>query len=112
MDDIRKVVAFNSVEEFWGLYNNVIPPSQLPGKANYYLFRDNIMPAWEDSANKDGGKWSIQVPREKCKGVVDKMWLYTVSWAVGIVCEVTGEWILWVGGRRRGRGRAGVGDAG
>ncbi len=39
MDDIRKVVAFDSVEEFWGLYNNIVPPSQLPGKANYYLFK-------------------------------------------------------------------------
>jgi translation initiation factor 4E len=39
MDDIRKVVSFDSVEELWGLYNNIVPPSQLPGKANYYLFR-------------------------------------------------------------------------
>jgi hypothetical protein len=39
MDDIRKVVAVDSVEEFWGMYNNIVPPSQLPGKANYYMFR-------------------------------------------------------------------------
>ena len=39
MDDIRKVVSFDSVEEFWGLYNNIVPPSLLPGKANYYLFK-------------------------------------------------------------------------
>jgi len=39
MDDIRKVVQFDSVEEFWGTYNNIVPPSQLPGKANYYLFK-------------------------------------------------------------------------
>ena len=36
------------------------------------------MPAWEDTANKNGGKWAIQVPRDKNKGVIDKMWLYTV----------------------------------
>jgi len=42
MDDIRKVVSFDSVEEFWGLYNNIVPPSQLPGKANYYLFRVSL----------------------------------------------------------------------
>lgn len=37
------------------------------------------MPAWEDPANKNGGKWAIQVPRDKTKTVIDKMWLYTVS---------------------------------
>jgi hypothetical protein len=37
------------------------------------------MPAWEDPHNKNGGKWAIQVPRDKSKGVIDKMWLYTVS---------------------------------
>jgi translation initiation factor 4E len=48
MEDIRKVVGFDSVEEFWGLYNNIVPPSQLPGKANYYLFR--VSPAIGDVA--------------------------------------------------------------
>lgn len=98
MEDIRKVVGFDSVEEFWGLYNNIVPPSQLPGKANYYLFRvslhplfdwcirvawahhlkKDIMPAWEDPANKNGGKWSLQVPRDKSKASIDQWWLYTV----------------------------------
>ncbi|KAK8850657.1 hypothetical protein IAR55_004577 [Kwoniella newhampshirensis] len=87
MEDIRKVVAFDSVEEFWGLYNNIIPPSQLPGKANYYLFKDDIMPAWEDPKNKNGGKWSIQVPKEKSKGVIDRMWLYTMLAAIGETFE-------------------------
>ncbi|WVQ86117.1 hypothetical protein IAT38_008285 [Cryptococcus sp. DSM 104549] len=87
MEDIRKVVSFDSVEEFWGLYNNIIPPSQLPGRANYYLFKDGIMPAWEDSQNKNGGKWSIQVPKDKSKGVIDKMWLYTMLAAIGETFE-------------------------
>jgi translation initiation factor 4E len=80
---------------FARLYNNIVPPSQLPQKANYYLFKvrlcvllvmaashviqEGIIPAWEDDANKSGGKWSIQLPREKNRGNVDKMWLYTVS---------------------------------
>jgi translation initiation factor 4E len=79
LDDMRRVITFDSVEEFWGLYNNIIPPSQLPGKANYYLFKDGIIPAWEDAQNKNGGKWAIQVPRDKTKGQIDQMWLYTVS---------------------------------
>jgi len=83
MEDIKKVIAFDSVEEFWGLYNNIVPPSQLPQKANYYLFKDEIIPAWEDDANKYGGKWSIQLPRDKNRGNVDRMWLYTMLAAIG-----------------------------
>jgi translation initiation factor 4E len=83
MDDIKKVIALDSVEEFWGLYNNIVPPSALPQKANYYLFKENIIPAWEDAANKDGGKWSIQLPKDKNRGSIDKMWLYTMLAAIG-----------------------------
>ncbi|EJF67013.1 eukaryotic translation initiation factor 4E class I [Dichomitus squalens LYAD-421 SS1] len=83
MEDIKRVITFDSVEEFWGLYNNIVPPSQLPQKANYYLFKEGIIPAWEDDANKNGGKWSIQLPRDKNRSVVDKMWLYTMLAAIG-----------------------------
>jgi translation initiation factor 4E len=83
MEDIRRVINFDSVEEFWGLYNNIVPPSALPQKANYYLFKDGIIPAWEDEANKNGGKWSIQLPKDKNRANVDKMWLYTMLAAIG-----------------------------
>jgi len=83
MEDIKRVISFDSVEEFWGLYNNIIPPSQLPQKANYYLFKEGIIPAWEDEANKHGGKWSIQLPKDKNRSNVDKMWLYTMLAAIG-----------------------------
>jgi len=83
MEDIKRVISFDSVEEFWGLYNNIVPPSQLPQKANYYLFKEGIIPAWEDEANKHGGKWSIQLPKDKNRANVDKMWLYTMLAAIG-----------------------------
>ncbi|KIY72804.1 translation initiation factor eIF4e [Cylindrobasidium torrendii FP15055 ss-10] len=83
MEDIKRVISFDSVEEFWGLYNNIVAPSKLPQKANYYLFKEGIIPAWEDEANKNGGKWSIQLPRDKNRDNVDKMWLYTMLAAIG-----------------------------
>ncbi|KZT05931.1 eukaryotic translation initiation factor 4E class I [Laetiporus sulphureus 93-53] len=83
MEDIKRVISFDSVEEFWGLYNNIVPPSMLPQRANYYLFKDGIIPAWEDEANKSGGKWSIQFPRDKNRSNVDKMWLNTMLAAIG-----------------------------
>ncbi|KAI0702520.1 eukaryotic translation initiation factor 4E class I [Cytidiella melzeri] len=87
MEDIKRVISFDSVEEFWGLYNNIVAPSQLPQKANYYLFKEGIIPAWEDDANKNGGKWSIQLPRDKNRGHIDKMWLYTMLAAIGETCD-------------------------
>jgi len=83
MEDIKRVISFDSVEEFWGLYNNIVPPSMLPQKANYYLFKEGIIPAWEDDANKNGGKWSIQLPKEKNRSNIDRMWLYTMLAAIG-----------------------------
>ncbi|CAO1615333.1 unnamed protein product [Sympodiomycopsis kandeliae] len=82
-EDLNKVITFDSVEEFWGLYNNIVPPSELPQKANYYLFKEGIKPAWEDTANANGGKWSIQLPRDKSRASIDKLWLYTMLSAIG-----------------------------
>lgn len=50
----------------------------LPPKANYYLFKRGVKPAWEDEANAKGGKWSIQLPREKSRAGIDTLWLFTV----------------------------------
>lgn len=92
-EDLNKVVDFDSVEEFWGLFQNIITPSELPQKANYYLFKDGIKPAWEDPANTNGGKWSIQLPRDKSKPFIDNLWLYTMLAAIGETLEsqVSGE---------------------
>lgn len=47
--------------------------------SNYHLFKQGIKPMWEDPANKHGGKWSIQLPRNKTMSEIDNIWLYTVS---------------------------------
>ncbi|PWN46818.1 eukaryotic translation initiation factor 4E [Violaceomyces palustris] len=86
-EDLNKVVDFDSVEEFWGLYNNIIPPSELPQKANYYMFKEGIKPAWEDPANTNGGKWSIQLPRDKTRPQIDRLWLFTMLSAIGETLE-------------------------
>ncbi|ORY78040.1 translation initiation factor eIF 4e-like domain-containing protein [Leucosporidium creatinivorum] len=82
-----KVIAFESVEEFWGLYNNIVPPSLIHPNSNYYLFKEGIKPAWEDSANSKGGKWSVQLPRGKYSETIDNFWLYTMLAAIGETFE-------------------------
>ncbi|GAA6033100.1 hypothetical protein JCM8097_002944 [Rhodosporidiobolus ruineniae] len=86
-DALSKVVSFQSVEDFWGLYNNIIPPSLLSANSNYYLFKEGIKPAWEDPANAQGGKWSVQLPRGKYTEQIDAFWLYTMLAAIGETFE-------------------------
>lgn len=84
---IQRVMEIESVEEFWGLYHNIVPPSLLQLGSNYYMFKGGIRPAWEDPANQKGGRWSIQLPREKSKDMIDKWWLYTMLAAIGETFE-------------------------
>ncbi|BGP34352.1 eukaryotic translation initiation factor 4E [Rhodotorula toruloides] len=84
---LTKVISFQSVEEFWGLYNNIVPPSILGANSNYYLFKQGIKPAWEDEANAHGGKWSVQLPRGKYTDQIDTFWLYTMLAAIGETFE-------------------------
>ncbi|KAM0786670.1 hypothetical protein ACM66B_002118 [Microbotryomycetes sp. NB124-2] len=82
-----KVISFSSVEEFWSLYNNIVPPSLIHPNSNYYLFKEGIKPAWEDPANSKGGKWSVQLPRGKYSDQIDNFWLYTMLAAIGETLE-------------------------
>lgn len=55
------------------------------------------MPAWEDPANKNGGKWSIQLPRDKTRGSIDQMWLYTVSYSLLMCTVANGKMLAAIG---------------
>ncbi|GAA6056942.1 hypothetical protein JCM3770_007155 [Rhodotorula araucariae] len=86
-DSLARVISFTTVEDFWGLHNNIVPPSTLGQNANYYLFKEGIKPAWEDDANAQGGKWSVQLPRGKYTDHIDRFWLYTMLAAIGETFE-------------------------
>jgi len=86
-EQLTEVLSFESVETFWGLYNHIVPPSHIAINSNYYLFKKGIRPAWEDKANAKGGKWSVQLPREKNRDKIDQWWLYTMLAAIGETFE-------------------------
>jgi len=79
---VKKIVSFSSVEDFWCLFNNLVKPSGLPIKGNYHLFKEGIMPAWEDPINKNGGKWVIEFERKQAD-ILDQVWLYTALALIG-----------------------------
>lgn len=79
---IKKIVSFSSVEDFWCLFNNLMKPSNLPIKGNYHLFKEGVMPAWEDPANAQGGKWVVEFERRQSE-ILNQVWLYTSLALIG-----------------------------
>lgn len=83
--NVRPIWTFSTVEDFWKLFNNLVPPSRLPIGSNYHMFKSGIQPEWEDAANKEGGKWSVMFPQkgeENCKRF-DEAWAWTVLALIG-----------------------------
>ncbi|KAL2913423.1 eukaryotic translation initiation factor 4E [Polyrhizophydium stewartii] len=81
--NLKKIVTIDSVEDFWGVYNNVVGTSEIPTSSNYHLFKEGIEPAWEDPANTRGGKWSFMLTKQKKGPELDKYWLHTMLACVG-----------------------------
>eukprot|EP00735_Rhodelphis_limneticus_P013089 TRINITY_DN65_c0_g1::TRINITY_DN65_c0_g1_i1::g.14744::m.14744 TRINITY_DN65_c0_g1::TRINITY_DN65_c0_g1_i1::g.14744 ORF type:complete len:230 (+),score=47.60,sp/Q55FE0/IF4E_DICDI/46.45/2e-52,IF4E/PF01652.13/8.9e-58 TRINITY_DN65_c0_g1_i1:89-691(+) len=79
-DQIRKVATFDSVEEFWSLFNNIPSPSKLPFGSNLHLFKSHIEPKWEDQTNAQGGKWVYPVTK---RPELDDLWLNIVLALIG-----------------------------
>jgi len=81
-DSLKKVVAFDTVEDFWRIFNNIRPASKLAHGANYHLFKDGVEPKWEDDENKKGGKWLVTC-KASSKEMLDKWWLWLVLACIG-----------------------------
>ncbi|XP_012828606.1 PREDICTED: eukaryotic translation initiation factor isoform 4E-2-like [Erythranthe guttata] len=77
---LRKVYTFDTVEEFWCLYDQIFRPSKFTGNADFHLFRAGVEPKWEDPECANGGKWTVNSNR---KADMDNMWLETLMALIG-----------------------------
>nr|CCA20959.1 conserved hypothetical protein [Albugo laibachii Nc14] len=92
-DTLFKMCTFKSVGKFWGYWNNILKPSQVLFDGftrkrigdryveSFAVFREGIVPEWEDPQNRTGGEWSIR--KELTGPVLDKLWEITVLGAIG-----------------------------
>jgi len=104
--NVKKIVSFRYVEDFWCLFNNLMAPTKLAEKSNYHLFVENVMPAWEDPKNANGGKWALQLnTSEREKAMLDDIWLWTILEMIGEGFEDSEEVCGVVVGLRKGRNR-------
>lgn len=80
----RKVYTFDTVEDFWRLYNNIKLPSEFPPGTDYLLFKAGIDPEWEDPANGSGGSWTLNIDKStRNLPDIDTLWMNASMAAVG-----------------------------
>ncbi|KAJ2456031.1 eukaryotic translation initiation factor 4E [Coemansia sp. RSA 2336] len=89
-EHLKHIVTVKTVEDFWGVYNKIPSPLDLPHGSNYHLFREGIEPMWEDKANKNGGKWACVLQRSIGEKV-NEHWLHTLLACIGETFETSPE---------------------
>ncbi|KAK9146209.1 hypothetical protein Sjap_006112 [Stephania japonica] len=77
---LRQMYTFDTVEEFWCLYDQIFRPSKLTANAEFHMFKSGIEPKWEDPKCTNGGKWTVTSSR---KQNLDTMWLETLMALIG-----------------------------
>ncbi|KAJ3439672.1 eukaryotic translation initiation factor 4e related [Anaeramoeba flamelloides] len=80
-EDMKKILDFETVEDFWGMFNNLVTVSKLKHGTNFHLFKYGIKPEWEDEANVNGGKWNLRINRQASK--LENLWADTVLSIIG-----------------------------
>nr|XP_033813240.1 eukaryotic translation initiation factor 4E isoform X2 [Geotrypetes seraphini] len=94
--NLRLISKFDTVEDFWALYNHIQLSSNLMSGCDYSLFKDGIEPMWEDEKNKRGGRWLITLNKQQRRNDLDRFWLETAMLRrrTGIfLCRANGEWL-------------------
>jgi translation initiation factor 4E len=82
-DNLRVITTFDTVEDFWGLYNHTQPASKLQAGCDYSVFKAGIQPMWEDAQNKKGGRWLINLNKTQRQTHLDDFWLETLLCLIG-----------------------------
>lgn len=70
---------FDTAEDFWAIYQHLVKPDDINLKCCYHVFQKGIEPKWEDSSNKDGGRWHVWLP----KGQTNKLWEDLMLFLIG-----------------------------
>eukprot|EP00088_Acartia_fossae_P027330 TRINITY_DN28085_c0_g2_i1.p1 TRINITY_DN28085_c0_g2~~TRINITY_DN28085_c0_g2_i1.p1 ORF type:complete len:230 (-),score=23.06 TRINITY_DN28085_c0_g2_i1:331-978(-) len=82
-DNLREIISFSTVEDFWALYNHIELASRLGAGCDYSLFKEGIKPMWEDERNKKGGRWLINLDKKQRGNCLDTFWLEVVLCLIG-----------------------------
>ncbi|XP_029180563.1 eukaryotic translation initiation factor 4E-1A-like [Acropora muricata] len=81
--NLRLVTSFDTVEDFWAVYNHIKAASRLQSGCDYSLFKEGIEPMWEDERNRQGGRWLVNTSKNVREQDLDRLWLETLMLLVG-----------------------------
>ncbi|KAH6939559.1 hypothetical protein HPB50_019514 [Hyalomma asiaticum] len=82
-ENLLEITSFDTVEDFWTLYNHIELPSKLPVGCDYSLFKHGIKPMWEDHRNKQGGRWLFNLNKSQRTTDLDRYWLEILLCLIG-----------------------------
>ncbi|XP_015927153.1 eukaryotic translation initiation factor 4E [Parasteatoda tepidariorum] len=82
-ENLMEITTFDTVEDFWALYNHIEVVSKIPLGCDYALFKYGIKPMWEDSRNKQGGRWLINVMKSQRSTDLNNYWLEILLLMIG-----------------------------
>lgn len=78
-----ELYTFDTVEDFWAVYNHIQLPAKLRLKNDYMVFKNGVRPEWEDTTNRGGGMWKLILPSKMRSTDLDRMWLETLLSMIG-----------------------------
>jgi len=67
---IKPMTTFKTVDEFWGVYQHVKRPDNMPSGTVINIFVEGIKPVWETQEHEQGGSWNIRM----AKGYANQLW--------------------------------------
>jgi len=82
-ENLREVVTFDTVEDFWSVHNHIELSSRLVAGCDYSVFKAGIKPMWEDKANMNGGRWLINLDKKHRMNCLDNFWLEILLCLIG-----------------------------
>lgn len=80
--NLKEIVSIEYIEEFVNIYNDIIKIDISDFYEDYYLFKKYIRPDCKNEININGGKISIQFPRNKYKKNINKYWLLLMLYII------------------------------
>jgi len=89
-ESLRVVSPFQTVEDFWSIYNHIKSASEIRVGASYFVFKDGIKPMWEDTLNRNGGRWLVTFNKQG-RQHLDSYWLEVLLCLIGEAFDDDGD---------------------